>query len=277
MKKILNQFFFFLLLAASIASCEKDENKIFYQGGTNPVLTSSVTTPDLPLSYQNRDSEALKLTWTNPNYQFNTGASSQDVNYQVEIDTTGSNFTSPKKQTVSVSKALSKSFTVSEFNGYLLNQLQLATSVAHNLEIRVKSFLTNNSALLYSNVLKYTVVPYSIPPVVAPPSTGELYIVGDATNGAWNNPVPLPSQKFTKIDSLHFELTIPLIGGKEFLFLPLNGDWAHKFSCKDKTKQPTDGGDFGFDYADNFPAPAASGTYKIAVDFQRGKYSVTKQ
>jgi hypothetical protein len=277
MKKIVKQLFFLFLLAAVFASCKKDENKVYYEGGTAPVLSATVTSPDLPLSYVNRDKEALKLTWTNPNYKFNTGVSSQDVNYQLEIDTAGANFTNPKRQTIAISKQLSRTFTVSEFNGYLLNQLQLDTSVVHNIEIRVRSFLTNQSAPLNSNVLKYTVVPYPIPPVVNPPSTGKLFLVGDATNGGWNNPVPLPTQEFTKKDALHFEITVPLIGGKEYLFLPLNGDWGHKYACKKKTDQSPDGGDFGFDLGDNFPGPTASGTYKIVVDFQRGKYSVTKQ
>jgi hypothetical protein len=109
------------LVAYLFAACDKDEHQIFYEGGTNPVLTSTVTTPDLPLSYANRDNEAIGLSWTNPNYKFTTGISSQDVNYQVEIDTAGAEFTSPSKQSVAISKDLSKSFIVSEFNGFLLN------------------------------------------------------------------------------------------------------------------------------------------------------------
>jgi hypothetical protein len=276
MKKIVKQIFVLFLLAALFASCKKDENKVYYEGGTAPVLSTSVTSPDLPLSYADRDKEALKLTWTNPEYKFNTGVSSQDVNYQIEIDTAGANFKNPKRQTISVSKELSKTFKVAEFNGFLLNQLQLDTSVVHNIEIRVTSFLTNQSVALNSNVLKYTVVPYPIPPVVNPPSTGELFLVGSATAGDWSNPVPLPSQEFTKKDALHYEITIPLTGGKEYLFIPLNGNWDHKFACASTADQSPDGGEFGFDLPGNFPGPIASGTYKIEVDFQRGRYSVTK-
>ena len=210
MKKIVKQLFFLSLLVALFASCKKDENKVYFKGGTSPVLSTSVTSPSLPLSFLNKDNEALKLSWTNPNYQFTTGISSQDVSYQIEIDTTGSNFTSPKKQTVSVSKDLSKSFLVSEFNGFLLNQLQLVPSVSHNIELRLSSFLTNKSALLYSNVLKYTVVPYAIPPVVAPPASQTLYIVGDATPGGWpplsNNP---SIEKFTTVSPTDYIITIP--------------------------------------------------------------------
>lgn len=275
MKKILKHCLILGLLASLFAACEKDEHQIYYEGGTSPVLTSTVITPDLPLSYANRDNEAIGLSWTNPNYKFTTGISSQDVNYQVEIDTAGAEFKSPKKQSVAISKDLNKSFTVSEFNGFLLNQLRFNTANNQNIEIRVKSYLGGSSIPLYSNVLQYVVKPYAIPPVVAPPTTGKLYLVGDATAGGWDNPVPAP-QEFTQIDSLNYEITVDLVGGKEYLFLPLNGNWDHKFACKDKTKQSADGGDFGYDFNDNFPGPAAGGNYKIKVDFQRGKYTVTR-
>ncbi|MEO5889217.1 MAG: SusE domain-containing protein [Ferruginibacter sp.] len=281
MKKILKQLFFLSLLAALFASCKKDENKVFYKGGTAPALTSSVTSAILPLSYADRDKDALKLSWTNPNYQFTTGVSSQDVSYQVEIDTTGADFTNPKRQTISVSKELSKSILVAEFNGFLLNQLQLDTSASHNIEIRVKSSLTNSSAILYSNILKYTVTPYAIPPVVAPPSTGTLFIVGSAmAESGWNNPISpasrIPVQQFTKISPTLFQITVPIVGGGEYKLISVNGSWNEQWSTKTNA-DPTlvNGGDFIFN-GQNILAPAASGNYKIEVDFQRGKFTVTK-
>ncbi len=279
MKQLSKILFFSSILFALFGSCTKDENKVYFNGGTNPVLTASITGASLPLSYVNRNNEAIKLSWTNPAYQFTTGISSQDVNYLVEIDTAGANFTNPKRQTVAVSKDLSRSFTQGEFNGYLLNQLQLDTSVAHNIEIRVTSYLTNSSVPLASNVLKYTVVPYAIPPVVAPPASGQLYLVGDATQGGWNNPVPVPSQQFTKLSATLFEITVSFTNGadKAFLALPVNGDWGTKYGClgANKTNNP-DGDDFKQGGGDIL-APAASGTYKIRMDFQRGKFTVTKQ
>jgi hypothetical protein len=127
-------------------------------------------------------------------------------------------------------------------------------------------------------VLKLVATPYAIPPKVALPTGGVLFLVGSATAGGWNNPVPVPSQKFTQVSSTLYELTVPLIGGQEYLFLPTNGDWSHKYAVTDKTVAGlADGGDFGYDKNDNFPGPLASGTYKISVDFQRGKFTVTKQ
>lgn len=276
----MKKYFKFLLipfiLVFIISSCKKDEHKIFLEDGTAPVLDASVT-GSIPLSYANKDNEALKLSWTNPDYKFTTGLSSHSVSYQIEIDTTGSDFTNPQKQTITVSGDLSKSFTHGVLNDYLLNQLVLQPGVSHNIEIRIKSFLENNSAQLISNVLNFAVTPYAIPPKVAPPSTGKLYLVGDATAGGWNNPVPVPTQEFTQMSPTLYEITVDLTGGKEYLLLPLNGDWGHKYAVSDKSLPGlSNGGDFKYDANDNFPGPAASGTYKIVVDFQRGKFTVTK-
>jgi hypothetical protein len=100
-----------------------------------------------------------------------------------------------------------------------------------------------------------------------------LYIVGDATAGGWNNPVPLPSQQFTRLDAVSYGITINLTAGKSYLFLPVNGDWGHKYGGASAT-----GGALLTDNAvpgSNTPAPAATGTYQIVVNFQTGNYTVT--
>jgi starch-binding outer membrane protein SusE/F len=266
MKKIIKHLFFLSMLAALVASCKKDEHKIFFMGGSNLVLSSSVTSDTLPLSYLNKDNAALTLKWTN-------------VNYQVEIDTTGSNFTSPKKQTISVNKDLSLSITQGQFNDYLLNQLQLTPGIAHHVEIRVTSFLKNSSEPMMSNVLKYVVTPYAIPPKIAPPSTGTLFIVGSATPGGWSNPMTVDpkTQQFTQVSPTLYTITIMLTGGGEYKFIAVNGSWNEQWSIA-SADDPTEvnGGDFVFNGA-NVLAPAASGKYTISVDFQRGKFSVTPQ
>lgn len=275
MKKISKFLFLLALVTTMIWSCKKDENKIYFEGGTPPVLSSSVT-GSIPLSFVNKDKEALKLIWTNPNYKFTTGLSSQDVSYQIEIDTTGANFTNPKRQTVSVSKEMSKAFTQNELNDFLLNQLQLIPGMPHNIEMRVKSTLSNNNGLLSSNVLKFTVTPFAIPPKVAPPTTGKLYLVGSASPGGWNNPVPVPNQEFKILSSTLFELTVTLTGGGSYLLLPLNGDWGVKYGALGgNNSNNVDGDDFRMGGGDLL-APAATGNYKITVDFQRGKFTVTK-
>ena len=119
MKKVLKQLFFLSLVVNLFASCKKDENKLFYLGGNAPTLSASVTGP-LVLTIVNRNNPAITFNWTNPDYQFTTGISSQDVNYTLEIDSTGSNFTNPTKGEIIYSKVLSTNLSVGELNSKLL-------------------------------------------------------------------------------------------------------------------------------------------------------------
>jgi len=276
MKKLIS-FFAAVILAITFLSCEKDEHKIFFEGGTPPVLTASSST--IPLTFATRNDLAVTLSWTNPDYEFTTGVSSHDVNYLIEIDTTGANFTNPNKQSISISRDLSRSFTQSVFNGYLLNQLQLTPGAPHNIQIRVTSSLINGSVPLQSNVLSFTVTPFAIPPVVTPPASGNLYITGSATPGNWmgGGDPELLSQKFTRISNTLFELpSIALNGGGSYLFVPVYGNWSAKYGYVGANNQNNvNGDDFKADGGDML-APAASGNYKIQVDFQRGKFTVTR-
>lgn len=276
--KHISKLLFCSLLLFTIWSCKKDENKIYFDGGTAPTLSASKA-GTIPLSFANKDLEAIKLSWTNPDYQFTTGVSSQDVNYLIEIDTAGANFTNPKRQTIAISSDLSKSFTQGEFNDFLLNQLQLDTVNLHNLEIRVKSYLRTGAVPLYSNVLKLTARPFAIPPKVAPPASGKLFITGSATPGSWmvaGDP-ELGSQRFTKMSNTLYVLpSIALSGGNSYLLVPLYGDWGSKYGgVGANNTNNVDGDDFRVN-GNDLKAPLVSGNYKIEVDFQRGKFTVTK-
>lgn len=267
--------YFFAIFMILVFACKKDENRVYLEGSTAPVLTAS-RTGTIPLTFLNKDQEAIKLTWTNPSYIFTTGVSSHNVNYQIEIDTTGSNFTNPSRKIISITNDLSLTMTQEVLNDYLLNQLQLAPGMPHPVEMRVRATLGSGGVPLFSNVLQYTITPYAIPPKVAPPASGRLFIVGSATPGAWSNPVPLPNQEFTKISPTMYEITIPLTGGGSYLLLPVNGSWDAKYGGlgANNTNNPNED-DFKAQGGDLL-APAASGNYKIRVDFQRGKFTVTK-
>jgi len=266
------------LLSAAFSSCEKDEHKIYLEGGTPPVLSASVS-GDLNLSYANADKVALILTWTNPNYQLTTGISSQDVSYLVEIDTAGASFTNPKRKTIAISKDLSQSFLTSQLNDYLLNQLELQVGVQHSLEMKVTSNLTNGSATLESNILAFTATPYAIPPKVVPPTDGTLWMVGDAAPSGWSNPLPAPydaSQQFTKLSETSYELVVSLPGGGGYKLIQTQGVWGTQYHML--AGGTWEGGDFEQKDSDpQFPGPPSPGTYKITVDFQRGKFTAVKQ
>lgn len=105
MKKLFKNLFFIGMGVALFASCKKDENIDYYSGGSVPVLTASVV-GTIPLSNATQNNVAVAFSWTNPNYAFTTGVSSQSVSYLMEIDTLGANFTSPLHLSISISPDL---------------------------------------------------------------------------------------------------------------------------------------------------------------------------
>jgi starch-binding outer membrane protein SusE/F len=269
-----------VLIAGSLlfAACKKQIANVQYTGGTAPVLTASSTAAQV-LKIENKDNTALVLSWTNPNYEFTTGPSSQDVTYTIQIDTTGSDFVNPNLSETSISKDVSTTLTVSEFNKKLLG-MNLQPGVTYNTQIRVRAALGNTSVPLYSNIINLTVTPY-LDALVAPPGTaplyddGHLYLVGSATAGGWDNPVPVPTQEFTKVDATHYTITVPLTGGQEYLMLPKNGDWSSKYgnACGSNSCNSASGDNFKAG-GDNIKGPASSGTYTITVNFVTGKFTI---
>ncbi len=277
MKNISKLIILSSLLISVCWSCKKDEFKNYLESRYPPALTAS--TDAISLIYADSSKEALKLTWTNPNYEFTTGVSSQDVSYLVEIDVAGNNFSNPQKQTVGISKELSVSFTVAQFNDYLLNQLVLTPGVQATLEIRVIASLgTNGAAALISNAVQVAATPYAIPPKVAPPTLGTLWMIGDAAPGGWSNPIPAPydaSQQFTMVSPTLYELTVSLAGGGGYKLIQEQGVWSSQYHML--AGGTWEGGDFEKRDSDpQFPGPLVQGNYKITVDFQRGKFTVVK-
>lgn len=267
MKSIIN--FIFLAAAGSVflASCEKAAILPVYGSGTAAVLSaSSANVAPIPAD---SSKTALTLNWTAPNH----ATQPESIKYVVEIDTTGKNFSNPFTRIVT--GVLSTSFIAKELNSNLLSR-GYAFNVPVDMDIRVTSSYANNNERISSNVIKVKITPYKIPPKIALPTSLKLFIVGDATQGGWNNPVPVPSQELARLDETTWGGVFQLNGGKQYLLLPVNGDWSNKFSVANNgIAGLSSGGDFGFNLNDNFPGPATSGYYTIIVDFQQGKFTVT--
>jgi starch-binding outer membrane protein SusE/F len=276
-----------LTLIASVAmlfvACEKDEKQVIYEGGTSPVLKSSATAP-LVLLKDRLNDIAISFTWTNPDYKFNTGVSSQNVNYIIQIDSAGRNFSSPKLQETMVVADLSKAFTVKEFNSFM-SKMEFEASRQHTVDIRIKSTLTNGSAVLYSNIVTVRVTPY-LDFIVEPPGTpganyldGNLWVIGDCFGTPnWTNPLPSPqdvNHKFTRIDILHYELVINFVGGGGYKMIQTQGVWGTQYHAL--TAGAALDGEFEKRDADPQFASPGPGRYKIQVNFQTGKYKLTPQ
>ena len=273
MKSIIKLISLSLVLATTLWSCTKDENKEYILSSTNPVLSASSTAP-LVLDLINKDNQAIKFSWTNPNYEFTTGTSSQDVNYTLQFDTTGANFTNPKLVARSVSKYLSMSLTVKELNSILL-AMDLVENMPHNIEIRIVSSLTGSAVPLTSNVIKIVASPYLD---VKYPVPANLYITGAATPLSWQcgcaSDGAGTTQKFAKISSTAFQLTITLTAGQSYLLLPVYGSWSAKYGGVAAGNANNVTGDDFQPNGNDLLAPSVTKSYKITVDFKTGKFTV---
>lgn len=264
------------VIALVFASCKKDEHKIYYEDGTAPVLTASTTGP-LVLTKATATRAALKLNWTNPNYRFTTGTSSQDVTYILQVDSAGKNFSSSKLQEVSFSKDLETTFTDTLLNS-ILAVLELSEDKPHDIDMRIKSSLAGGTVPLYSNVIKLTVTPY-LDVAVQLPASGNLYITGSATPGDWmkDNAPELVSQRFTQVNKTLYEITVKLTANNSFVFVPVYGNWSDKYAYTGAKNGNNVDGDSFQRGGEDLKAPAQTANYKVTVNFKTGRYSVTKQ
>jgi hypothetical protein len=258
------------------ASCEKEEARDTYIGGTAPVFSASVK-DSVGLNFYTENNKAVTFSWTNPNYTFASGVSSQNVSYTLEIDTAGASFNGPNKRSVSISQDVEVTYTQKAFN-ILIADLKVKPGVVALLEARVIATLGANITSLVSNKLTFKVLPYAPPPKVPIPSAGNLWVTGSAFASGWANPLGSPydvSQKFKKITDTQYELVVPMLNSGNYKIIQENGVWGTQYH---KVTGDAYSGTFEKKDSDpGFDAPAVAGTYKIVVDFQSGTYTVTKQ
>ena len=261
-----------LLLGISLFSCNEDQDKVMLLGGTAPVLSVS-SESDLVLDKANASFSSLQFQWTNPGFVFTNGINTQDVNYILEIDTTGSNFSNLKIIKKSYPKEISASFTVKDLNN-ALSGLELKDYMSHPFEFRVSAIIANSSMEpLYSNVVKINITTYLD---VVYPVPDKLYITGAATPKSWmggGDPEEV-SQRFTKVNSYLFVIeSLDINANSGFLFVPVYGDWSNKYGFTGDASTNNPSGDTFRPNGNDFKSPATSKAYKITVNFKTGKYS----
>lgn len=262
-----------LALAGAIgfSACDKVDPLPFFELGVKPTVSLSSSTIAAPPSDSLK--EVLTVNWTYPQY----ATDSSRNRYIIQIDSAGRNFS--KAVTREVIGALSSKFTAKALNEIMLG-FGFQFNRAYDLDVRVISSYNNNNERYFSDAVKLRATPYKIPPKVVLPASGKLFIIGSATQGDWVNPVSTPTQELSRIDETTFAGVFQMIGGKQFLILPENGNWDLKYALADNSLPGLDaGGNFGFNVAGshnaNFIGPKTDGLFKIVLDFQTGKFTIT--
>ena len=268
MTNILKALFSLLLISSALVSCKKDEQQSIYRGGQSIKLTATPAMGTFVFVRADNSNPFSSFSWTNPNYIFTTGVSSQNVTYTLEAKRLGS---SNWVGTKAVSSNLSKTFSIKEINDDVLtsaNGLNLDPGVAQDVQMRLRSSLAGApQTFVYSNVFTYNITPYSNDP--------DLWITGSACVSNWTE-FPPPPQKFTyNRTTTTFSITIAFVPGKEYKFLTTNGRWQPQWGLPNAAVSipalgvaTTIAGNPATQTGDpaGIPTPIVSGNYKITVD-----------
>lgn len=265
MKKIFSSFLLALAVSVSFIACDKKDDLNFFEGGSDVTLTASKSS--VAPAAADSSSVLLDFTWTNPGYA--TDAST--VKYVLQVDT-ASNFNTAVSKTVMGEDTIT--YLAKDWNSILLG-FGLEFNKQYNVYTRLVTSYANNNDQKISNTVTIQSTPYKVPPKIALPSTLKLFIVGGATQGGWNNPVPTPSQELARVSETKWAGVFNMNGAGEFLILPTNGDWNSKYSvASNSVPGINQGGNFGFNLSDNFKGPDAAGWYSVELEFQTGVFSI---
>ncbi|MEO5563114.1 MAG: SusE domain-containing protein, partial [Chitinophagaceae bacterium] len=223
MKNFIKILLLSVVVMVIYTACDKVDSLPSYNNGSAPVLGASATAVAAPAADSNK--VVLTLSWSFPGY----ATDSANMKYVVEIDSAGKNFAKADSKTIL--KSLSTNFTAKELNNILLAK-GYAFNVPVDMDVRVISSYANNNERLISNTLKIRMTPYKIPPKVPLPTTGRLFIVGDATTFGWSNdaaPAFPPDREFARLDETTWGAVMYLDGSGAYKFLQTQGNWDTQF------------------------------------------------
>ena len=162
MKIWLTKLIVISITSVLLFSCKKDEVKTVVQPATQPVLASSGT--NFTLTKATENNTAVTFTITPPNFGYNAA-----VTYTLQFAKPGNNFVTigqiqlPNMNTT-------QPVTVKALNIGVLNA-GLDTLSSQPVQVRLKADIGHNQPVVYSNVLNFTVKPYSL--------NSYLYVPGD--------------------------------------------------------------------------------------------------
>jgi hypothetical protein len=164
MKKIINHVILAGMLTGILYGCKKVEVQTVLQTGVPATLTASQ--PALTLTAAAAADTVETFSWTPAQYGFSAA-----VRYSLQIAKAGTSFSAPKE--INLGSGTVQKYTGADFNQMSI-LLGLAPANAGQLEVRVKSSISDSIPAIYSNVLTIAVTPYLV--VINYPS---LYVPGD--------------------------------------------------------------------------------------------------
>jgi hypothetical protein len=156
-----------VLMAVTLWSCQKDEDQTVATAGTGGALKSSATTVVLDKSMLTTPVITFSLAKADFGYQ-------AAVTNVLQLAKKGTNFVGAKEVILNAN-ATTQAFNGLDFNNLLLS-MSLPTTANSDVEIRIKSSISNQVAPVYSNVISISAKPF--------PLTAWIYVPGNYQG--WN-------------------------------------------------------------------------------------------
>lgn len=245
-----------LVIGFIVISCEKDEDQAVLNETVKAKISSDKST--IVLSDATATETAINFAWTKS--MFNIAVVSPQV---VEFGIKGKDFKSSVTFNV-VNNVTAGTLTHAGLNNLLLT-LGAVTGQVNQIEARLKTSV--GSASFYSNVLTLSITPYQKGPVY---SFVDLYLIGSATAGGWDNLVGnakiYPLQK-TSTPNVYTYTGFFTAGAFKLIKTP--GSWDTQYGLGGSSGQLIAGGGSG-----DIPVSGA-GYYKLTVDISALTYAFT--
>lgn len=224
------------LMTAGLWSCKKDETQLIATSGNGGTLSTSATTVALDKSMLEDDVFTVNLTAADFGYQ-------AAISNTLQVAVKGDNFTTTKDFLLETN-ALTKDFTGLELNNLLL-ALNLPFTESTDIEMRVKSSISNAVAPVYSNVVGLNAKPF--------PLTAWIYVPGAYQGWAPETADSLVSETGNSI----YSGIIGFTEGNLAFKITTGKNWNVGYGSAGAGKISTTGGDI--------MAPAA-GAFEIVAD-----------
>ena len=258
MKKVLTKFIALSSIGLlMLSACKKDGALVTSNGGKAGTLNASTTTPALDKAKLTDTTKIINFSFTTANYGFSAA-----VTNTLQIDAVGDNWLKPTSVTFG-NKVHNQGYSTADFNALLL-KLNLPAGVASQIQVRVAHSISADVAPVYSNVISMTVTPFNL--------TSFLWITGSFSG--WGNPGTPPT-----IDSLvsvtgngvYVGVINFTTGNRDFLILPVKGDWSHKYATNDAKNSTSS--TVTYDAPNNLYAPSSVGWYQVTFNLNSGSIS----
>ena len=236
MKNIVNKLLFIFAISVLVLSCD-DRELVELNTDANTVVTLSET--DLILSSDMESQEILTVSWSDPDFGFDAGAT-----YKLLLDFADGDFS--EAQTFAVGTSLEKVFKANELNSKLLS-LGATPDVVNEMAMKVIIVLSDYSDI-ESEVKTISITPYTS----FLDLTTSWGVVGSATTNGWDGPdMPFYQTGTAGVYNAYVTLVTGEIKFRE------NNDWILNYG---------DDGNDGSLEESGANIPVDAGSYKITLN-----------